>query len=204
MRLIGCRCRMRCWNTRSIARPGAVRTGRRRRLRTLFHVAGGDSLPTTCQPSYGDRHRSPTSGHELVCRDGRYGCPVRRLAVTVISMTDSWANLARKVMTDPVHFLAFRLRHRPVAGRAGHGRLARWRVVRLADPGFGLYASWPQSRLPSALPGIWICGESARRIGVHDHGGIVWDEIAGMYVTLVPGTPHDHRVAIGFRAFQGL
>jgi phosphatidylglycerophosphatase A len=35
-----------------------------------------------------------------------------------------------------------------------------------------------------ALIGIWICGESARRIGVHDHGGIVWDEIVGMYVTL--------------------
>ena len=32
--------------------------------------------------------------------------------------------------------------------------------------------------------GVWICGESARRIGVHDHGGIVWDEIAGMYLTL--------------------
>jgi phosphatidylglycerophosphatase A len=36
-----------------------------------------------------------------------------------------------------------------------------------------------------SLAGIWICGESARRIGVHDHGGIVWDEIAGMYLTLM-------------------
>ena len=35
------------------------------------------------------------------------------------------------------------------------------------------------------LAGIWICGESARRIGVHDHGGIVWDEIVGMYLTLL-------------------
>jgi phosphatidylglycerophosphatase A len=35
------------------------------------------------------------------------------------------------------------------------------------------------------LAGIWICGESARRIGVHDHGGIVWDEIVGMYITLM-------------------
>ena len=36
-----------------------------------------------------------------------------------------------------------------------------------------------------ALAGIWLCGESARRIGVHDHGGIVWDEIVGMYATLL-------------------
>ena len=35
------------------------------------------------------------------------------------------------------------------------------------------------------VSGVWICGESARRIGVHDYGGIVWDEIAGMYVTLL-------------------
>jgi len=33
--------------------------------------------------------------------------------------------------------------------------------------------------------GIWICGESARRLGVHDHPGIVWDEIAGMAITML-------------------
>ena len=26
--------------------------------------------------------------------------------------------------------------------------------------------------------GIWLCGESARRLGVHDHSGVVFDEIA--------------------------
>lgn len=28
--------------------------------------------------------------------------------------------------------------------------------------------------------GIFICGESARRLGVHDHSAIVFDEIAGL------------------------
>jgi phosphatidylglycerophosphatase A len=31
--------------------------------------------------------------------------------------------------------------------------------------------------------GIWICGESARRLDTHDHPGIVWDEIAAMALT---------------------
>ena len=33
--------------------------------------------------------------------------------------------------------------------------------------------------------GIWICGESARRLGVHDHPAIVWDEVAGMMITML-------------------
>jgi phosphatidylglycerophosphatase A len=28
------------------------------------------------------------------------------------------------------------------------------------------------------IGGIWLCGESARRLNCHDHPGIVWDEIA--------------------------
>jgi phosphatidylglycerophosphatase A len=35
------------------------------------------------------------------------------------------------------------------------------------------------------LAGIWICGESARRLGVHDHPAIVWDEVAGMMITML-------------------
>jgi len=33
--------------------------------------------------------------------------------------------------------------------------------------------------------GVWVCGASARRLGIHDHGGIVWDEVVGMYITLL-------------------
>jgi len=50
--------------------------------------------------------------------------------------------------------------------------------------------------------GVWICGESARRIGVHDHPGIVWDEIAGMYMTLLVIPPHIGLYALGFGLFR--
>lgn len=37
-----------------------------------------------------------------------------------------------------------------------------------------------------ALAGIWICGQSARRLEARDHPAIVWDEIVGfLAVTLV-------------------
>jgi phosphatidylglycerophosphatase A len=32
--------------------------------------------------------------------------------------------------------------------------------------------------------GIWICGQAADKLGEHDFGGIVWDEIAGYLITL--------------------
>ncbi|GAA5217409.1 phosphatidylglycerophosphatase A [Corallincola platygyrae] len=35
-----------------------------------------------------------------------------------------------------------------------------------------------------AIVGIWICGKTSDDLGVHDHGGIVWDEVVGMLITL--------------------
>ena len=92
--------------------------------------------------------------------------------------------LSRTVLTDPVHFLAFGFGTglAPVApGTFGSlpGVLLFWLTLE-----FGLYVQLGVAA-GLAAAGIWICGESARRIGVHDHGGIVWDEIAGMYVTLL-------------------
>lgn len=35
------------------------------------------------------------------------------------------------------------------------------------------------------LIGIHLCSETGRKLGVHDHGGIVWDEFVGMWLVLV-------------------
>jgi len=97
---------------------------------------------------------------------------------------------ARAVLTDPVNFLAFGFGTglAPFApGTFGSlpGVLLFWLTL-----DFGLYVQLGVAAA-LAVSGVWICGESARRIGVHDHGGIVWDEIAGMYLTLLaaPLTP---------------
>ncbi len=33
--------------------------------------------------------------------------------------------------------------------------------------------------------GFWLCGRVADDLGVHDHGGIVWDEMVGIWITLI-------------------
>ena len=116
-------------------------------------------------------------------------------------MADAPRNLVRTVLTDPVHILAFGFGTglSPVApGTVGSlvGVLFAWLTIDLGLP--------LQLAVAAAisLSGIWICGESARRIGVHDHGGIVWDEIAGMYITLLVAPPTITAWILGFVLFR--
>ena len=116
-------------------------------------------------------------------------------------MTNEKRAFRRKVLRDPVNFLAFGLGSglSPVApGTAGS-------IV-------GLALAWGTMELPVAVrllvaialivSGIWICGESARRIAVHDHPGIVWDEIAGIYVALLVAPPQIWAWALCFGLFR--
>ncbi len=116
-------------------------------------------------------------------------------------MSEKVDNLAKKVLTDPVNFLAFGFGTglSPFApGTVGSllGVALAWLTIDL-----GLYVQLGVAVAISVV-GIWICGESARRIGVHDHGGIVWDEIAGMYVTLLVAPPTVLGYALGFVLFR--
>ena len=116
-------------------------------------------------------------------------------------MNETPQNLTRTVLTDPVHILAFGFGTglSPVApGTVGSlvGILFAWLTLDLGLPVQLVIAA------AIALSGIWICGESARRIGVHDHGGIVWDEIAGMYITLLVAPPTIAGWVLGFALFR--
>ena len=53
-----------------------------------------------------------------------------------------------------------------------------------------------------SMTGIWLCGESSRRLGVHDHGGIVWDEFAGFLLTMVAAPQEWWWVIVGFGLFR--
>ncbi len=89
------------------------------------------------------------------------------------------------VLRDPVHLLAFGF---------GAGLAPK------APGTFGTLVAIPLFLLLYWLPlwayiavlgllfgaGVWLCGESARRLGTHDHPGIVWDEIVGFLLTMLP------------------
>jgi phosphatidylglycerophosphatase A len=52
------------------------------------------------------------------------------------------------------------------------------------------------------LAGIGICAHAANRLGVHDHPGIVWDEIVGYLVTMTAAPAGWEWVAGGFVLFR--
>jgi len=65
----------------------------------------------------------------------------------------------------------------------------------MAHLGFAIFA---------ALFGIYVCGESARRLNVHDHPGIVWDEITGFALTMLTVPASFYWIVAGFTLFRVL
>lgn len=54
----------------------------------------------------------------------------------------------------------------------------------------------------AALVGIYICQKVSDDMGVHDHGAIVWDEIAGMMIVFIAVPISWHSLLIGFLLFR--
>ena len=52
------------------------------------------------------------------------------------------------------------------------------------------------------VAGVRVCGRTARELGVHDHPGIVLDEIAGFLVTMTALPADWPWIAAGFVAFR--
>lgn len=50
--------------------------------------------------------------------------------------------------------------------------------------------------------GIYICDKSARMMGEHDHPGIVWDEFAGFFITMIAVPFEWIWVLLGFGLFR--
>lgn len=50
--------------------------------------------------------------------------------------------------------------------------------------------------------GVWVCGKVAHELGVHDYGGIVWDEIVGYLLTMFLAPPGLVWMLLGFGLFR--
>ena len=53
-----------------------------------------------------------------------------------------------------------------------------------------------------SLVGVYLCGTTARNLQSHDHGGIVWDEIAGFAITMLWVPFSWQWIAAGFVLFR--
>ncbi len=107
----------------------------------------------------------------------------------------------RPRLSRPVHWLAFGL---------GAGLAPK------APGTFGTLAAVPLYLLLAPLPlpaylavvavlallGIGVCGRTARDLGVHDHPGIVWDEVVGYLLTMSAAPPGWGWVLAGFVLFR--
>ena len=111
------------------------------------------------------------------------------------------ANLRQQVLHSPVLWLAFGFGSGLSPKAPGTmGTLA-------AIPLYLLLAKLPLMGyalvvLVSFIVGCWLCGEAAKRLGVHDFGGIVWDEFVGYWITMFAAPAGWLWVAVGFVLFR--
>ena len=98
-----------------------------------------------------------------------------------------------RFLCDPVHFLALGLgsgmsRYAPGTFGTLAALLIFWSVHVLIGPIHWLV--FLSLLILAALTGIYLCGKTASDLGVHDQGGIVWDEFVGFWMSmfLIPVT----------------
>ncbi len=106
-----------------------------------------------------------------------------------------------KFILHPAHFLSFGLG----SGLAPKAPGTCGTLVAVA-----LY--WPLQYLPLfeyALfvllafgVGVWLCQVTSKALGVHDHGGIVWDEFVGYWITMFAAPAGVLWMLIGFVLFR--
>jgi len=109
--------------------------------------------------------------------------------------------ISPRLLLNPVHFLSlgFGSGLAPVAPGT-FGTLAAVPLYLLAEP-LSLTA-YILLTVFMLLAGIALCSNTSRTLGVHDHGGIVWDEITGYFITMIAAPPGWIWMVTGFALFR--
>lgn len=111
------------------------------------------------------------------------------------------ASTPASVWRNPIHFAAFGFGSGafPVAPGTFGTAMAVALYVLLPTMSWFAYLLF---LLLGFLLGVWLCGRTATDIGVHDHGGIVWDEFVGYWITMFLAPAGWQSVAAGFVLFR--
>jgi phosphatidylglycerophosphatase A len=110
-------------------------------------------------------------------------------------------SLPRPDLKNPIHLLAFGLGSgcAPVAPGTFGTLTAVIFYVPLSLLSLPLYLAVLAVVI---VAGVGLCGRTSRDLGVHDHGGIVWDEFAGYFVTMIAAPPGWQGIVLGFILFR--
>ena len=104
-------------------------------------------------------------------------------------------------MKNPIHFLAFGFGSGLSPKAPGTmGTIAAIPIYIALS-----YVSLPMyilSTLLVCIVGIYLCGKTSDDMNVHDHSGIVWDEIAGYLITMVAVPLSWQNILLGFVLFR--
>jgi len=108
---------------------------------------------------------------------------------------------AKLIFRDPIHFLAFGFGAGLAPKAPGTAGTLVAIPIAYALSLLGLEGYLLLTLLIS-LTGIYICGRSATKLGQHDYGGIVWDEIAGYLIAVAGFAHHIEYLVLGFLLFR--
>jgi phosphatidylglycerophosphatase A len=108
---------------------------------------------------------------------------------------------AKKILTNPIHCLAFGFGSglAPKAPGTFGTVMAIPFYFLLSQNSLLIYGL---ITLIAFLVGVYLCGKTADDLGVHDHPGIVWDEFVGFWITMFAAPAGWLWLLVGFLLFR--
>jgi phosphatidylglycerophosphatase A len=107
----------------------------------------------------------------------------------------------KSILSNPIHFIAFGFGSGLAPKAPGtFGTLIAIPFYLLIQP--LSFTSYLAILILLSLSSIYIAGKSAQLLGIHDHGGIVIDEICGYLVTMTLAPSGWQWVLCGFILFR--
>ena len=108
----------------------------------------------------------------------------------------------RVSLANPVHFLALGFGSGLAPKAPGtFGTIAAIPLVCLLAYSTSL-SGYLLVTLVASIVGIWLCGKTAKDMMVHDDSSIVWDEIAGLLITMIAVPLSWQTLLLGFVLFR--
>ncbi|ABG39843.1 phosphatidylglycerophosphatase [Paraglaciecola sp. T6c] len=108
----------------------------------------------------------------------------------------------RVSLANPIHFLALGFGSGLAPKAPGtFGTVAAVPLVCLLAYSTALTGYLLVTLIASVI-GIWLCGKTAKDMMVHDDSSIVWDEIAGLLITMIAVPLSWQTLLLGFVLFR--